>query len=72
MAQVSSPPRSYYRTITAEERDAVMTAYMDLVRPVTRLAEGGLAQFFAHFPYPWECTEEPKIRHLQDPLADFI
>ncbi|KAK4156196.1 hypothetical protein C8A00DRAFT_12854 [Chaetomidium leptoderma] len=67
VVDVDSAPRSYYRTITVEEGKTVMTAYMNLLRPLTRLAEGGLARFYAHFPYPWEWTEESRTRRLNDP-----
>jgi hypothetical protein len=67
VADASDAPASYYRTITAEEGERVMSAFMDLLHPLKRLAaDQGLARFYAHFPYPWECTEESRIRDLND------
>ncbi|KAK3301855.1 uncharacterized protein B0T15DRAFT_325389 [Chaetomium strumarium] len=62
--------RDYRRTITVEEGDMMMTAYMDLMRPLKRLADDGLARFYAHFPYPWAFTEELRYRRFTegDPL----
>jgi hypothetical protein len=56
------PPR-----ITTEEGGALMKAYMDLLRPLPRLAELGLAGFYAHFPYPWEGAPEPNVREERNP-----
>ncbi|KAK3291148.1 uncharacterized protein B0H64DRAFT_409920 [Chaetomium fimeti] len=51
--------------ITTEEGDALMKAYKDLLQPIPRLAELGLAQFYAHFPYPWEGTPECRVRQKE-------
>lgn len=60
-------PPSYYGTIAVHEGDAIMKAYMDLLQPLVPLAnDDGLARFYAHLAYPWECTEESKIRDRND------
>jgi hypothetical protein len=62
---------SHRPTITREEGDMVMTAYMDLVRPLTRLADHGLGRFYAHFHfYPWVSTEE--VRDRQENEGDSL
>lgn len=72
-AASSNVPRLYRHTITVEEGETVMTAYMDLLRPLTGLADRGLGRFYAHFPYPWELTEESRIRRLHDQdWADWV
>ncbi|KAL2190531.1 hypothetical protein L209DRAFT_762724 [Thermothelomyces heterothallicus CBS 203.75] len=48
----------YYRPITAEGARDMLKAYMDLVQPLARLADDGLARFYAHFPHPRKWTEE--------------
>jgi hypothetical protein len=63
----SDGPAPYYRPILAEEGKAVMAAFMNLLQPLKRLAaDRGLARFYGHFPYPWKCTEESRIRSLND------
>jgi hypothetical protein len=66
VAEAYKAPDSYYRTITTEEGATVMTAYMDLMRPLRGLADAGLARFFAHFSYPWKFTEVSQVRHLRE------
>ncbi|KAH6839472.1 hypothetical protein B0I37DRAFT_235423 [Chaetomium sp. MPI-CAGE-AT-0009] len=53
---------TYYRTITVEDGDVIMTAYQDLLQPLVRLAYDGLFRFYADLRYPWAFTEESKIR----------
>ncbi|KAK4033380.1 hypothetical protein C8A01DRAFT_50025 [Parachaetomium inaequale] len=63
----SDAPGPYRRTITVEEGETVMAAFMDLMHPLKRLAaDRGLARFYAHFPYPWKCTEESRSRASND------
>jgi hypothetical protein len=63
----SEAPGQYHRAITSEEGETVMAAFMDLLRPLTRLAaDRGLARFYANFPYPWEYTEESRTRALNN------
>lgn len=64
VAEARDAPYSYYHTRTSEEGETVMTAFSDLMRPFKRLADNGLARFYAHFPYPWEWTEESRTRRL--------
>ncbi|KAK4243825.1 hypothetical protein C7999DRAFT_17870, partial [Corynascus novoguineensis] len=53
---------SYSETITVAEGDAIMRAYGHLIRPLRKLADNGLARFYADLPYPWRFTEEPENR----------
>jgi hypothetical protein len=66
VAEASSCPDSYNQAITVEDGDTIMTAYMDLMRPLTRLAGDGLGRFYASFPYPWELTEESRTRDMNE------
>jgi hypothetical protein len=62
VAKPRSAPYSYFRPRTVEEGETVMTAFINLMRPFKQLADGGLAKFYAYFPYPWEWTEESSVR----------
>ena len=53
--------------ITNEGGKAVMTAYMDLLQPLQQLAKLGLAEFYAHFAYPWETVLGSKVRDEYNP-----
>jgi hypothetical protein len=53
-----SGPPAYYHTITDEEGDAVMTAYENLFHRLVRLADDGLAAFYASFTHPLALTAE--------------
>jgi hypothetical protein len=65
VAEARDAPYSYYRTRTVEEGGTVMTTFLDLLWPLKRLADGGLARFYAHLPYPWEWTEESRARRMK-------
>jgi len=59
---------AYRATITTQEGDRMMQAWMDLLQPLRRLGENGgsgLGRFYARFPYPWERTEESRLRQLE-------
>ncbi|KAK3299683.1 uncharacterized protein B0H64DRAFT_389277 [Chaetomium fimeti] len=53
-------PDAYSDTITVSEGDTIMRAHMAILRPLTRLANNGLARFYANFVYPWLRTEESR------------
>ncbi|KAK3298650.1 uncharacterized protein B0H64DRAFT_422437 [Chaetomium fimeti] len=54
----------YRVTITVAEGDAIMQSYMDILRPLRKLAEGGngLARVHVNFRYPWQYTEASRSR----------
>ncbi len=52
-----------------EDRRTIMTAYMDLLRPLPPLVERDLARFYAHFAYLWE-EEFEVIQQDHDPWSD--
>jgi len=43
-----------------------MAAFLDLMRPLRRLADCGLARFCAHLPCPWEWIEESIVRRMNE------
>ncbi|KAL2152301.1 hypothetical protein VTH82DRAFT_5485 [Thermothelomyces myriococcoides] len=47
--------------ITTQGVQELLNVYMDLVQPLARLADDGLARFYAHIPHPWRWTDE--FRH---------
>jgi hypothetical protein len=64
----SSPLAYLKRTLTMQEAGAITEAYMDLLPPLTRLAQDvGLARFYAHFTCPSELSEETRIRDQNEP-----
>jgi hypothetical protein len=69
VSEVGGAPRSYYRIITTKQGETVLTAYMDLMRPLRGLADAGLARFFAHLSYPWKFTEASKVRGRAEGVA---
>ena len=59
-----APPAPW---ITTAEGGALMAAYMNLLQPLQWLAELGLAEFYAHFPYPWETALGSRAREAYNP-----
>ncbi|KAH6854821.1 hypothetical protein B0I37DRAFT_363110 [Chaetomium sp. MPI-CAGE-AT-0009] len=59
---------AYRIKITAAEADSIMQSYMDILRPLRKLAEGpnGLARVHVDFRYPWQNTEASMRREDHD------
>jgi hypothetical protein len=52
----------YYGMISDNQGQALMKAYMNLLRPLRELANDGLARFYANITHPWKYTEEARRR----------
>ena len=60
VAEPNGAPTWYYRTITVNEGQMIISAYIDLLLSLKQLAKCGLSRFYARLAYPMEQTEEVK------------
>ncbi|KAH6640372.1 hypothetical protein F5144DRAFT_589860 [Chaetomium tenue] len=63
VSQLGDAPSPYYRTITNQEGDKLLEAFLNLSQPLAALGKDGLARFYALFPYPWQFTAQSKARN---------
>lgn len=64
-------PWTTYRAVSSQERERILEAYMDLVRPLKQLAQGGLARFYADLSDELQWDKEEKMFVLFEEANDY-